>query len=158
MSTTTFSGPIRAGKIKTTTGTTLGGNIFNLGQIVMAQTFETPPFQSGVADGGITDIVIPAKSQIINIVLDVSSQMLSGAASFSIGDTVGGPSTFINSYTITNGKIGRIYPTSEAGGALAWANTGPVDKKLTWLNTTTASRAAKIRFTVLYQQNNNLIA
>ena len=39
MGTTTFSGPIKAGTIKNTTGTTLGSDIKNTGQVVMAQTF-----------------------------------------------------------------------------------------------------------------------
>ena len=39
MGTTTFSGPIKAGTIKDTTGTTLGTNIKNTGQVVMSQTF-----------------------------------------------------------------------------------------------------------------------
>ena len=39
MATTTFSGPIKAGTIKNTTGTSLGTNIANVGQVVMAQTF-----------------------------------------------------------------------------------------------------------------------
>jgi len=39
MGITTFSGPIKAGTIKNTTGTTLGSDIANVGQVVMAQTF-----------------------------------------------------------------------------------------------------------------------
>ena len=38
MGTTTFSGPIRAGTIKDTTGTTLGTNVSNIGQVVMSQS------------------------------------------------------------------------------------------------------------------------
>ena len=38
MSTTTFSGPIKAGTISDTTGTTLGGNVKNTGQVVMSQS------------------------------------------------------------------------------------------------------------------------
>ena len=38
MGTTTFSGPIRAGTIKDTTGTTLGTNVANVGQVVMSQS------------------------------------------------------------------------------------------------------------------------
>ena len=41
MATTTFSGPIKAGTIRNTTGTTLGSDIKNTGQVVMAQTFST---------------------------------------------------------------------------------------------------------------------
>jgi hypothetical protein len=35
---TTFSGPIRAGTISNTTGTTLGDNVANVGQVVMSQS------------------------------------------------------------------------------------------------------------------------
>ena len=38
MASTTFSGPIKAGTIKETTGTSLGSNIKNTGQVVMSQT------------------------------------------------------------------------------------------------------------------------
>jgi hypothetical protein len=37
MATTNFSGPITAGQIRNTTGTTLGENIKNIGQVLMAQ-------------------------------------------------------------------------------------------------------------------------
>ena len=38
MATTTFSGPIKAGTISNTTGTTVGKDMKNTGQVVMAQT------------------------------------------------------------------------------------------------------------------------
>ena len=38
MANTTFSGPIRAGNIPNTTGTTVGTNVANIGQVVMAQS------------------------------------------------------------------------------------------------------------------------
>ena len=37
MANTTFSGPIRAGNIRNTTGTTVGTNIANVGYVVMCQ-------------------------------------------------------------------------------------------------------------------------
>ena len=36
MGTTTFSGPIKAGNISATTGTTIGTNVTNIGSVVMA--------------------------------------------------------------------------------------------------------------------------
>ena len=39
MAQTTFSGPILAGTIKNTTGTTVGDDMKNTGFVVMAQTF-----------------------------------------------------------------------------------------------------------------------
>ena len=67
MGTTTFSGPILAGTIKDTTGTSVGSNIKNTGQVVMAQSFSTgTSLASGASAANVTDVVIPAKSQIID--------------------------------------------------------------------------------------------
>jgi hypothetical protein len=38
MANTTFSGPIKAGTISNTTGTTVGTNVANVGQVVMSQS------------------------------------------------------------------------------------------------------------------------
>jgi len=45
MGITTFSGPIRAGNIPNTTGTTLGTDVRNVGSVVMAQV--VPITQAG---------------------------------------------------------------------------------------------------------------
>jgi hypothetical protein len=157
MGITTFSGPIKAGTIKYTTGTTVGTDIKNTGQVVMAQTFSTgTSLAGGASAANATTVVIPANSQIIDIVLDKPSVMAGATCVFSIGDTVGGNASFLNSYSVTIASgVGRAYPTTEAGGALAWADTGTADVKLTWTSTG-ATSAGEIRATVLYQQNNNL--
>ena len=158
MATTTFSGPIKAGTISNTTGTTLGSNVKNTGQVVMAQTFSTgATLDGGASTANTTTVVIPANSQIIDIVLDKVTVMAGATAVFSIGDTVGGNKTLINDYSVTIASgAGRAYPTTEAGGALAWADVGPADLKLTWTSTG-ATTDGEIRATVLYQQNNNLV-
>ena len=157
MATTTFSGPIKAGTIKNTSGTTLGTDVKNTGQVVMAQTFSTgDTLDSGASAANETNVIIPANSQIIDIVLDKVTAMGTNTAVFSVGDTVGGNATFINSYSITTGSgAGRAYPTTEAGGTLAWADIGTADLRLTWTSTG-ATDAGEVRVTVLYQQNNNL--
>ncbi len=157
MGTTTFSGPIKAGTILATTGTTLGSEIKNTGQVVMAQTFSTgTTLNDGASTANATTVVIPANSQIIDIVLDKPTVMAGATCVFSIGDTVGGNATFLNSYSVTVASgVGRAYPTTEAGGALAWADTGTADVKLTWTSTG-ATTGGEIRATILYQQNNNL--
>ena len=156
MATTTFSGPIKTGTIKATTGTTVGSDVKNTGQVVMAQTFSTEDtLDSGASAANETSVIIPANSQIIDIVLDKVTVMAGATAVFSVGDTVGGNSTFINEYDVTIASgAGRAYPTTEAGGTLAWADTGTSDVKLTWTSTG-ATSAGEIRVTVLYQQNNN---
>jgi hypothetical protein len=102
MATTTFSGPILAGGIKYTTGTTVGTDIKNTGQVVMAQTFSTgTSLAGGTSAANATTVVIPANSQIIDIVLDKPSVMAGATCVFSIGDTVGGNASFLNSYSVT---------------------------------------------------------
>jgi hypothetical protein len=157
MAITSFSGPIKAGTISNTTGTTLGSDVKNTGQVVMAQTFSTgTALAGGASAANDTTVVIPANSQIIDIVLDCPTAVAGATTVLSIGDTVGGNATFINTYSISVASgAGRKYPTTQSGGALAWADTGTADKKLTW-TTTGASSGGEIRATVLYQQNNNL--
>jgi hypothetical protein len=85
MGTTTFSGPIKAGTIKNTTGTTLGTDVKNTGQVVMAQTFSTgTALTSGASAANTTTVVIPANSQIIDIVLDKPTVMVGATCVLSI--------------------------------------------------------------------------
>ena len=50
---------------------------------------------------------------------------------------------------------GRKYPTTQAGAALAWQDTGTSDIRLT-VTASAATNEGLVRFTILYQQNNNL--
>ena len=154
MASTTFSGPIKAGTIKETTGTSLGSNIKNTGQVVMSQT-HLIDLSGGAIAAGATDIVIPANSQIIDCILD-SITAASGATNLSVGDTVGGATSIINTFALGT-AVGRKRPTTEAGGALAWSDTGTADIRLT-ITTSAATNAGTTRLTVLYAQNNNLNA
>jgi|TARA_R100001460_G_scaffold9664_2_gene23045 hypothetical protein len=152
MASSTFSGPIKAGTIKNTTGTDLGTNIANVGQVVMAQTFSAD-LSGGALAAQVTDVVIPANSQIIDCVIDVITAA-SGATNLSVGDTVGGAATILNTFA-SGTTAGRKYPTTEAGGALSWQDTGTADIRLT-VTASAATSAGLVRFTILYQQNNNL--
>ena len=152
MATTTFSGPIKAGTISNTTGTTVGTDIKNTGQVVMAQT-SLIDLSGGALAAEATTVVIPANSQIVDIILDAVVAS-SGTTNISIGDSVGGAATLLNTFSLTT-AVGRRYPLTEAGGTLAWSDVGTADLKLTVTNSASTS-AGSLRFTVLYQQNNNL--
>ena len=158
MGQTTFSGPILAGTIKSTTGTAVGTNVKNTGQVVMAQSFTTGvDLDGGASAANTTTVIIPANSQIIDIVLDVVGVMVGATCVFSIGDVAGGNATFLNAFSITVASgAGRKYPTTEAGGALIWADTGASDLRLTWTSTGATSNG-EIRATVMYQQNSDLV-
>ena len=152
MGTTTFSGPIKAGTIKETTGTTLGSNIKNTGNVVMSQTFAAD-LSGGALAASVTDVVIPANSQIIDCVIDVITAA-NTTTNLSVGDTVGGATSILNTYAIGT-TAGRKYPTTQAGAALAWEDTGSADIRLTVTNSA-ATTAGEVRVTILYAQNNNL--
>ena len=152
MGQTTFSGPIKAGTISNTTGTTVGTNVANVGQVLMAQT-HLVDLSGGAIAAGATTMVIPANSQIVDVVLD-SVTASSGATNLSVGDTAGGAATILNTYALGT-TVGRKYPTTQSGGALAWSDTGTSDIKLTITNSAGTS-SGSVRVTVLYQQNNNL--
>ena len=157
MATTTFSGPIKAGTISYTTGTTVGTDVKNIGQCLMAQTFSTgATLDSGASAANETTVIIPANSQIVDMVIDCPTAMAGANCVFSGGDTVGGNATFINAFEITTASgAGRKYPTEEAGGTLEWADIGSADLRLTWTSTGATSNG-EVRVTVLYQQNINL--
>ena len=157
MGQTTFSGPILAGTIKNTTGTAVGSNVKNTGQVVMAQSFSTGVvLDSGASAANTTTVVIPAGSQIIDIVIDVAGVMVGATCVFSIGDVSGGNATFLNAFSISVASgAGRKYPTTEAGGALVWADTGASDLRLTWTSTGATSNG-EVRATVLYQQASDI--
>ena len=152
MATTTFSGPIKAGTIRNTTGTTLGTDIKNTGQVVMSQTVALD-LSSGAVAAETTNVEIPANSQIIDVVIDQITAA-NTTTNYSIGDTVGGAATIVNTYA-SGTTAGRKYPTTEAGGALAWEDVGSADLRLT-LTSSATTTSGEVRFTILYSQNNNL--
>ena len=152
MGTTTFSGPIKAGTIKETTGTTVGTDMKNTGQVVMAQTHAID-LSGGALAAVATDVIIPANSQLIDIVFD-SITASSGATNISIGKVGGGAAIFVNTFAIGT-TVGLKRPTTEAGGSLAWEDVGTTDVRLNVTNSA-ATTSGECRFTVMYQQNNNL--
>ena len=81
MATTTFSGPIKAGTIKDTTGTTVGTNTANVGFVKMSQTASWAQ-STTAADTG---IVGPANSQITEIIIYITTAC--DAANISMGTT-----------------------------------------------------------------------
>ena len=152
MGTTTFSGPIKAGTIKNTTGTTVGTDVANVGQVVMSQTFSAD-LSGGALAAVVQDVVIPANSQIIDCVIDIITAA-NASTNLSIGDTVCGAGTILNVFA-SGTDAGRVYPTTQAGAALAWQDTGVADIRLT-VTASAATNAGLVRFTILYAQNNNL--
>ena len=154
MGTTTFSGPIKAGTIKDTTGTTVGTNVANVGQVVMAQTFTSGTI-SGATTQTETDVVIPANSQIINIITNVVVVITGSAAIFMIGNAAD-ESAYAQSLSCNIGTVGVKYLAGVE--TQAWANTGNEDLRVTFTQSQAAPTGGEVRFTILYQQNANIVA
>lgn len=125
MGKTTFSGPIRAGNIFDTTGTTLGQNVKNVGSVVMTQVVAVT--QAGTATAQGTTIVLPANSHILNI------QMLNTVA-WDVTNTlsVGTTATATELVALTAMPVGLVSlnPGTDATRTGAWDDTGTTDKRI----------------------------
>jgi hypothetical protein len=149
MANTTFSGPIRAGTISNTTGTTLGDNVANVGQVVMCQS------QAVTQADGTTNIVIPANSQIVAIELSVDVIWTGAATTTGIGWT-GDATALTAAAAVAGGTLGIISATAGADATRVnnWADVGTTDRRILVTNTNTGDGEGFI--TVRYVQNNNL--
>ena len=149
MANTTFSGPILAGTIKNTTGTTLGSDVKNTGQVVMCQS------QAVTQADGTTNIVIPANSQIVAIELSVDVIWDGVASTAGIGWT-GDATALTAAAAVAGGTLGIISATAGADATRVnnWADVGTTDRRILVTNTNTG--AGEGFLTVRYVQNNNL--
>ena len=152
MGTPTFSGPIKAGTIKETTGTTVGTDMKKTGQVVMAQSHAID-LSGGALAAVASNVIIPANSQIIDCVFDIITAA-NTSTDISVGFVGGAATALVNAHTIGT-TAGRQYPTTVSGGALAWEDIGTSDQRLNFTNSA-ATNAGEVRITITYQQNINL--
>ena len=121
MGTTTFSGPIKAGTIANTTGTTVGDNVKNVGFVKMAQTASWSQ-STTAADTG---IVIPANSQITEIIVNITTAC--DAANISMGTTSASTELFS---ALAAGTAANVFKFG-TGGTITdgdtWADIGSSD-------------------------------
>lgn len=121
---TTFTGPIRAGNILDTTGTTPGYDVRNVGQVIMAQT-------AAIAEDAqvVTTISIPAYSQILSIEIRASVAFTNPV---SIGNTFDGttvdPVYFTDPAGVTPGAT--VFSTTTTTQNDNWMNVGYPDSQV----------------------------
>ena len=153
MAQTNFSGPITAGNIRNTTGTTVGENVKNTGQVVMSQSIM---IDAAVAAGTTTYNVgvIPKNSQLLTIILRCAVVSDSGtSATVSVGKT-GAATNFIGN---TNVKaLGET--TTLATASLDEADRFSSDTQITATLIAAGSTATtgQVTVTFTYLQANNL--
>lgn len=125
MGKTTFTGPIRAGNILNTSGTTLGQDVKNVGSVVMAQTYPITQALTATALG--TTIVLPANSHILNI------QMLNTVAWDATNTlSVGTSATATELCALTAMPVGLVglNPGTDATRTANWDDIGTTDKRI----------------------------
>ena len=150
MANTTFSGPVKAGTISNTTGTTLGKDIANVGQVVMSQSVKIDII--GASHLNQVCAVIPANSQIVDVILNVTTVANdSGTATVQVGHS-GDTDEYLPA---TNVKaLGTTRGTIQTDGTDIGTTDQQVTATYTAANADGTTGAATV--TVLYIQNNNL--
>jgi len=149
MANTTFSGPLRAGTIQNTIGTTVGTDVANVGQVVMVQSNNFTQASSA------TTIVVPANSQILRITVYITTAMTGVASTFGVGTTVLA-TAFTAASAAAGGTIGvvTISPGTDATRTGAFIDVGTTDVKIVVTSTNTGSGVGVI--SVEYVQARNL--
>ncbi len=150
MATTTFSGPIKAGTIKDTTGTTVGTDMKNVGQVLMVQSAAITQSTTAAASG----IVIPANSQIVEMSVYVTTAW-DNSSTLNIGTT--STSTELATGIVVT-VVEKIKLASQATitDSDAWEDVGSTDVKIFTDSSATTSDTGVATLTVTYVQNNNL--
>ena len=155
MGTTTFSGPIKAGNISNTTGTTLGSDVKNIGSVIMSQS-STTELTHATTTATALGIIIPAKSQIIGMTIIVESLFTSSSTTtISVGNG-SGDATDVSAAA----SVGATATSSVMSPAAVdvWTNTGTSDVELYGITIANSASAGSTRIVVEYVQANNLTA
>ena len=153
MATTTFSGPVKAGTIRNTTGTTVGTDVANTGWVLMAQSANIVYGANGTE----TEIAtLPANSQIFQITLDITTAF--NAATTNTIDFGDGTTADQYADALAAGTLGRVLATSDISqvGNLVDIGTSDITVTATYNQTGTVASAGAATATVLYLQNRNL--
>ena len=150
MATTTFSGPIKAGTIKDTTGTTVGTDMKNVGQVLMVQSAAITQSTTAAASG----IIIPANSQIVEMSVYITTAW-DNSSTLNIGTT--STSTELATGIVVT-VVEKIKLASQATitDSDAWEDVGSTDVKIFTDSSATTADAGVATLTVTYIQNNNL--
>lgn len=158
MGTTTFTGPIKAGDILYTTGTTPGTDIANVGFTVMAQSAPVTQAASSGQGAGVykTDISIPAGSQILSIAVNKSVAWTGNATTINVGSNATATQLAVAADNDLSNTVGisAIIPGDNATRAGNWLDVGTTDIQI-WTKSTNTGNGVGV-LTVTYLQARDL--
>ena len=125
MGTTTFTGPIKAGDVLNTTGTT-AGTIKNVGFVEMAQTVsirQDATHTTALA----TTIVIPANSHIVNIQVLATTAWNGASSNISIGTASATSNELVSGASLSAVGLAGLTPGTDPTRTAKWSNVGTSD-------------------------------
>jgi hypothetical protein len=135
MGITTFTGPIKAGNVLNTTGTT-AGTVKNVGFVMMVQT--VPITQAGSATAYKTAIVIPAYSHIVNIQVLATVGWSGASSNVSIG-TSATATELVSAQSLSAIGLDALTPGTDATRTAKWSNVGTTDQIIYVLSANTGA-------------------
>jgi hypothetical protein len=145
MAFTTFSGPLRSGTVKEGAG-------MNCGLAVLSRSYDSGDLTGAVVGNVDTAVfIIPAGSQIIDIVVDQVVASATGTTTVSVGNATGGAQLMAGVATTAGG---RFRGTATAATQLAW-QTSTTDDTTIFVRSATGTAtltAGRFIVTVLYAQ------
>ena len=150
MGTTTFSGPVKAGTISNTTGTTVGTDMKNVGFTLMSQSAAITQSTTAAASG----IVIPANSQIVECYVYVTTAY-DNSATLSIG-TSSTSTELCTAVAVSTANVIKLGSQATIADSDEWEDIGSTDVKIFTDSSATTADAGVATLTVTYIQNNNL--
>ena len=128
MGTTTFTGPIKAGPIINTSGTTLGRDVKNTGFVVMSQVY--PITQTNTTTALATNIVLPANSHILNIQV-LQTTPWDTTTTISVGTSVTATELVsAGALAPATSLLAGLNPGTSTTRAANWDDTGTTDKRI----------------------------
>ena len=159
MGTTTFTGPVRAGNIINTSGTTIGKDVANVGYVIMSQS-ATVNQATNVSSAGVykTNIVIPAGSQILRIDFFKTVAWSGVATTINVGTSATGTELAVaadNDLSTTLGFYATVVG-NDATRVGKWIDVGTTDVQIYTKSTNTGTGVATM--TVHYVQARDLTA
>jgi len=153
MGTSTFTGPIKAGDVLDTTGTT-AGTIKNVGFVVMSQSSALTQATNGSTAGlYTTDIVVPAGSMITAIRVYVNVVWDGAATTFSVGTSATATELAVTQAGGTLAIV-NVAPGASATRVNAWVDVGTSDVRIFVLSANTGAGTGFIE--VEYVQARNI--
>lgn len=160
---TSFAGPLLAGPIKESDGTTnlagVGGTtgVANRGYAVMAQSCViNQATNDGTAGQFACPIVIPAQSQILRMTLDVTTAWSGTSPNLGVGSGASATAFTTAGALTSSGTLGpaSIGPGANATQIANWDNVGTQDVQIVVLSTNTGNGVGTL--TVEYIQQIDL--